>query len=340
MNRQNNHVSMEDVIPQVTLRGGARMPGIGLGTFGSDRYDSETVASAVRSALRNGWRLIDCAAVYGNEPLIGSILEEVLLEGIPREELFLVSKVWNDHHGKGDVLLSCMQSLRDLRLDVLDLFFVHWPFPNFHPKGAPPDYHNSDAKPYVHEAFMETWYQMERLWKVGLVRHIGVSNMTVPKLRLLIRDCTVMPAAVEMELHPTFQQKELFDFCRAHGIQPIGYSPLGSPARPERDRTPEDVVDMEESIVVRIAKSHQVHPSAVCLKWAIQRGQVPIPFSVKPEQLTSNLSSVMTDPLTDSEMMAMEDVEKGCRLIKGQVFLWEGAKDWMDIWDVDGSIPK
>jgi diketogulonate reductase-like aldo/keto reductase len=186
---------------------------------------------------------------------------------------------------------------------------------------------------------MKTWRQMERLQQMGLVRNLGVSNMTVPKLKLLLRDCVIMPAAVEMELHPTFQQQALFDFCVAHGIQPIGYSPLGSPARPERDRTPEDVVDMADPVVVSIARAHGIHPAAVCLKWASQRGQVPIPFSVKPEQLAANLAAVSSDPLTAEEMARMATVEKGCRLIKGQVRLWDGAGDWTDLWDVDGPIP-
>lgn len=315
------------------------MPGIGLGTFGSDQYDAATVAAAVRYAVDTGWRLIDCASVYGNEPIIGNILSEAMKAGVSRDKLFIVSKLWNDMHGKGDVLLSCAQSLKDLKLDYLDLYFVHWPFPNFHPKGAAPDYHNTNAKPYIHEAFMETWHQMERLVKAGYVRSIGTSNMTVPKLRLLLRDCTMMPAANEMELHPTFQQNELFDFCTTYGIQPIGYSPIGSPARPERDRTPEDVADMGSPVVVRIAQAHGIHPAQVCLKWAVQRGQIPIPFSVKPEQIASNLKAVTEDPLTIEEMTGMKTVDAGCRLIKGQVFLWDGAKDWTDLWDVNGVIP-
>lgn len=338
MNGDSKNTSAEHsgAIPTVNLRGGARMPAIGLGTFGSDRYDGDAVATAVREALNAGWRLVDCAAVYGNEDRIGVVLEEAVRGGLPRSDLFLISKLWNNMHGQRDVLLSCAQSLKDLRTDYLDLYFVHWPFPNFHPKGAAPDYHNTEAKPYIHSAFMETWRRMERLYEMKLVRHLGVSNMTIPKLKQLLRDCVIMPAAVEMELHPTFQQQELFDFCVANGIQPIGYSPLGSPARPERDRTPEDVVDLEDAVVVSIAQAHGIHPAEVCLKWAFQRGQVPIPFSVKPAQLASNLAALRTAPLTEEDMERMKTVEKGCRLIKGQVFLWDGAKDWTELWDIDG----
>ena len=130
---------------------------------------------------------------------------------------------------------------------------------------------------------------------MGLVRHIGTSNMTVPKLTLLLRDAEIKPAANEMELHPHFQQPELFEFVRENGIVPIGYSPIGSPSRPERDRTPEDTVDIEDPVIVEIAARHGVHPAVVCILWAVQRGQVPIPFSVKPSQYVSALQAVASD---------------------------------------------
>ena len=164
-----------------------------------------------------------------------------------------------------------------------------------------------------------------------------MSNMTIPKLEAVLPLCKVKPAALEMELHPSFQQQELFDYAVAHDILPIGYCPIGSPSRPERDRTEEDVADTELPSVAAAAKAHQVHPAVICLKWAVQRGQVPIPFSVKEPQYQSNLSNVTEDPLTEEEMEAIRQDDKGCRLVKGQVFLWEGANDWEDLWDVDGS---
>lgn len=316
------------------------MPGIGMGTFGSDRFSAEDIAAAVKGAAEVGYRMFDCASVYGNEHLIGEVFEDIMKTGIKREELFITSKVWNDMHGRGDVLLSCAKTLKDLKLDYIDLYFVHWPFRNFHPKGAPPDYHNKDAKPYNHDEYMETWYQMERLVKAGYVRYIGTSNMTIPKLKLLIRDCTIMPAANEMELHPCFQQPELFNFCKDMGIQPIGFCPIGSPTRPDRDKTPDDFVDIEDPIVVKIAKAHNVHPAVICVKWAVQRGQTPIPFSIYRNEYVSNLRCTVEDPLTDEEMKELEKADKNCRLIKGQVFLWDGAKDWTDLWDINGEITR
>ena len=316
-----------------TLRGGQPIPAIGLGTFGSDRYDPQVVSEAVRQGIERGYRFIDCASVYGNEAQIGGILHSVRQDGVAREALFIASKVWNDSHAPADVRLTCARTLKDLQLDELDLYLVHWPFRNFHPRGAAPDYHNPDATSYQHEAYMETWYQMERLQKAGLVRQIGTSNMTVAKMRQLVRDCTVMPAANEMELHPIFQQPALFDYCLEQGIQPIGFSPLGSPSRPQRDRTPEDIADMDHPVIRDIAQRNQLHPAQVCLKWAVQRGQIPIPFSVKPAQLQSNLDAVSRDPLSDADMAAIAAIDSGNRLIKGQVFLWQGASDWTDLWD-------
>ncbi len=141
-----------------------------------------------------------------------------------------------------------------------------------------------------------------------------------------------------MELHPHFQQPEFFKFCIDNAILPIGFSPIGSPTRPDRDKTPEDSVDLEDPVIVKIAKRLNVHPAVICVKWAVQRGQVPIPFSIKPNEYFSNLKAAVVDRLTDEEMQEIAGIDKNNRLIKGQVFLWETAKDWHDLWDLDGKI--
>jgi len=327
-----------NLVPKRTLYTGAQVPAIGLGTFGSDKFSPEVVAEAVKGAISVGYRHIDCASVYGNEAWIGPVLQEVMEGGIRREELWITSKVWNDMHGQGDVLLSCAKTLKDLRLEYLDLYLIHWPFPNFHPPGCTVDSRNPDAKPYIHENYMKTWRQMERLVEMGLVRHIGTSNMTIPKLKLLLRDARIKPACNEMELHPHFQQPELFRFVVENGIVPIGYCPIGSPNRPERDKTPEDTVDTEDPVIVKIAERLGVHPAVVCVKWAIQRGQVPIPFSTKRNNYLCNLACTVTEPLTDEEMQTVEKIDKNCRLIKGQVFLWKDGQSWEDLWDLNGEI--
>jgi alcohol dehydrogenase (NADP+) len=162
--------------------------------------------------------------------------------------------------------------------------------------------------------------------------------MTIPKLQLLLRDARIKPAVNEMELHPHFQQPELFDYVRAHGIEPIGYCPVGSPNRPERDRTPQDTVDIEDPVIVKIAQRLDVHPAVVCVKWAAQRGQTPIPLSTKRSHYLANLEGVAGDPLTGEEMRQIAGIDRNCRLIKGQVFLWKEGQSWEDLWDLDGVI--
>ena len=325
-------------VPKRRVHTGAEIPAVGLGTYGSDRFSAEQIAEAVKGAIAVGYRHIDCAAVYGNEHLIGESLQAAIHAGVKREELWVTSKVWNDMHGDGDVLISCAKSLKDLKLDYLDLFLVHWPFPNYHAPGVSVDSRDPNARPYIHEEYMKVWRQMERLVELGLVKHIGTSNMSIPKLKLLLRDAKIKPACNEMELHPHFQQPELFKFVVDNGIVPIGFCPIGSPTRPDRDKTEADTVDIEDPVIVKIAQRHKVHPAVICVKWAVQRGQIPIPFSIHRHEYLSNLMSAVTDPLTDEEMAEIATIDRNCRLIKGQVFLWESAKGWEDLWDLDGEI--
>jgi alcohol dehydrogenase (NADP+) len=325
-------------VPRRTLASGAQIPVIGLGTFGSDKVSATEIAAAVLDAARVGYRHFDCASVYGNEASIGEALESVCNVIAPREDFWVTSKVWNDKHAPKDVDSSCRQSLIDLRLDYLDLYLVHWPFPNYHPPGCDIEMRSPAARPYIHSEFMETWGAMEKLVDVGLVRHIGTSNMTIPKLEPLLRDARIRPACNEMELHPHFQQREFLRYSISEQIQPIGYCPLGSPGRPERDRTPSDTSPLDDAAIRDIASYHHVHPVEVCLKWAVQRGEVAIPFSVNPRNYRANLRAVIGDPLSAEEMEKIDTLDRNCRLIKGHVFLWKQNQSWHDLWDENGAI--
>ncbi|GAA6266396.1 hypothetical protein F110043I8_33810 [Ruminococcus sp. f11] len=325
------------VVPKVTLPSGEKVPCMGMGTFGSDRVSAEEVSEAVAGAIRSGYRMFDCAACYGNEHQIGEVFKAAFDEGVvERKDLFIMTKVWNDMHRK--VEEACTRSIQDLQCDYVDLYFIHWPFPNYHAPFCDVDSRNPESRPFSVEEFMDTYRQCEKLVEKGKIRYIGISNMTIPKLEAVLPLMKIKPAACELELHPCFQQQEQYDYLIDHNIQPVGYMPLGSPRRPERDICPEDVADMQTPEMQEIAKAHGVHPALIALKWAHQRGEISIPFSV--HNYVSNLKCVTEDPLTDEEMAKIATLEKGNRLVKGQVFLWEGAKDWHDLWDEDGVIVK
>ena len=185
-------------VPTYTLNTGAIMPAVGLGTFGSDKYTPDQIASAVSGAIKSGYRMLDCASVYQNEDQIGTVLDGLFKDGtVKREDLFITSKVWNDQHR--EVRKACEKSLKDLGLSYVDLYFVHWPFPNYHAPGCDGDSRNPDSKPFSVDEFMDTWRQMEELYDDGLIKAIGMSNMTVSKLEKVLPLCRVKPAAIEME---------------------------------------------------------------------------------------------------------------------------------------------
>lgn len=325
------------LVPGITLATGGTIPCVGMGTFGSDRFTPEQVSAAVAGAIRCGYRMFDCAACYGNEKQIGQVFQAAFDEQIvERKDLFIMTKVWNDMHGRAEE--SCRKSIEDLRCEYIDLFFIHWPFPNYHAPNCAVSARNPDARPFSIAEFISTYRHCEDMIEKGLIRNIGLSNMTIAKLEAILPLMKIKPVACEIELHPCFQQQELFDYLAAHNIQPVGYMPLGSPQRPERDMCEGDVVDLAMPEIQEIARAHGVHPALIALKWARQRGQIPIPFSIHEAEYVSNLKAMTEDPLTEEEMKIMATLERNNRLVKGQVFLWEGADDWHDLWDEDGYI--
>ena len=329
----------QTLIPKIKLSSGEEIPCVGMGTFGSDRFTAEQVSNAVAGAIRCGYRMFDCAACYQNEDQIGEVFKAAFDEGVvERKDLFIMTKVWNDMHR--EVEKACRKSIQDLQCDYVDLYFIHWPFPNYHAPGCDVDSRNPDSRPFSVEEFMDTYRQCEEFVEKGVISYIVISNMTIPKIEAVLHLMKIKPAACELELHVCFQQQELFDYLVAHDIQPVGFMPLGSPQRPERDMCPEDVADLQTPEMKEIAAAHGVHPALIALKWAHQRGQIPIPFSVHEMEYVSNLKCMTEDPLTEEEMKKIATLEKNNRLVKGQVFLWEGANDWHDLWDEDGVIVK
>jgi diketogulonate reductase-like aldo/keto reductase len=320
-------------IPSLRLYTGATIPVLGLGTYSSGKYTSEQVAQAVLDAASLGYRHFDCASMYANEKELGQVFSKIL-ETIPREELFITSKLPNDKHGENDVIPQCQQTLRDLQLDYLDLYLIHWPFPHKFPTNGSNN-RDPNAHPYSHEEYMQTWRQMEKLVEMGLVKHIGTSNMTKHKMELLLRDCKIKPVVEQFELHVHFQQSDLFYYFKDNNIVPVGYCPVGRPNPLENKQRKDDTVDIEDPVIVSIAKRLGIHPAEVCILWIIKLGGVAIPFSAKREQYERTIDAVkhIDELLTDDDMQQIAQIDKNFRIIKAESLLWEGAKDWHDLWD-------
>ena len=157
------------------------------------------------------------------------------------------------------------------------------------------------------------------------------------KLEAILPLCEIPPFANEMELHPSFQQPELYSYCKSHNMEIIGFCPLGSPNRPERDRTEGDISDIKMEIIQELALQYHCSPQEICIKWAVTRGHTPIPFSGNPINIAANLAAAQ-EKLSEEDMARIALADRNCRLVKGQVFLWQGADDWRELWDLDGHL--
>lgn len=335
-------------VHQLRLASGALMPAAGFGTFHSDWAQAHMKAATVE-AIRVGWRHIDTARAYENEEVVGEAISEAIRLGYisSRSELFITAKLWNGHMRKGDVEPALNNTLRALGVEQVDMVLNHWPWPNVHVPGASGDYRNSDAVPYIHEAFMETWGEIVRLKKAGKIVDIGVSNHTEATLKLLVRDSDAYsrPVLNQMELHPLFQQTELRRFMEGQGITCTGYMPLGSPHRPRRDRFKEHREDLLDPVIQSIAAANEISAARVCLNWAYLREDRSggyVAMSTRTEWMVDNLSAATQDFLTPEQMTAISGndtpeqpgIDANNRLIRGQVFLWpEALGDWRVLWN-------
>jgi len=234
-----------------TLSHGGRMPWLGLGVF---QVPSDLdAARAVRTALDAGYRHIDTAALYRNERGVGRAIRD---SGIPREEIFVTTKAWNDDIRAGRVETACRDSLRRLGLSYVDLYLLHWPIKGHH---------------------AEAWRAMEKLHRAGLAKAIGVSNYMIPHLEELLPTAEIAPAVNQIEFHPYLQSKPLHEFCRARDIRLTAWSPLMQAGPLLRD-----------PVLTGIARKHGKSIAQVVLRWDLQIGVVTIPKSVRPERITEN----------------------------------------------------
>jgi len=311
------------------LANGDGIPALGLGTWKSE---PGKVYEAIKTAIQMGYRHIDCAPIYKNEPEVGKGLKEVIASGIvKRSELWITSKLWNNAHKAEEVIPALQQTLSDLQLDYLDLFLIHWPIAlkkevSFPQKAD--DYFSLDEVPLA-----ETWQGMESALKQGLCKHIGVSNVSQKKLAALSQDTAQKPEVNQVESHPYLQQKELLDYCSSEGILLTAYSPLGSGDRAPGMKRQDEPSLLKQPLIEEIAASKGLSAAQVLIAWAITRNTVVIPKSVNPERLKENLDAASI-VLTTEEMEAIEGLNRDYRFVDGS--FWElpgGPYTVSNLWD-------
>ena len=293
------------------FRNNDEMPILGLGTF---RSEPNEVYNAVLSAIKIGYRHIDCAAAYGNEKEVGNAIAEAIKQGlVTREDLWVTSKLWNASHGEENVVPALNQTLGDLQLDYLDLYLIHWPVAL--KKGTEMPEKASDFVPLSEVQLTSTWKGMEAALEQGLTKHIGVSNFNENQLKEIIETAVHQPEMNQVEMHPFLQQEALQSFCVQNDILLTAYAPLGS------------LVDenstlrlLENDTIKNIAKARHMSPAQVALAYTMQRGIAVIPKSINEERLLQNLET-LNHTLTEEDMALLKDLDKGHRFIDGK--FWE-----------------
>lgn len=313
-------------------------PEVGLGLW---KIERPAVAGLIEEAIRVGYRHLDSACDYGNEPEAGEGIRRVLGGGLcRRDELWVTSKLWNTFHAPEHVRPACERTLRDLGLDHLDLYLVHFPIALAY---VPPEtryppgwFHDPDSpRPGMRAArvpLADTWQAMEDLVRAGLVRHVGVCNYGVSLLRDLLAYARIRPAVLQIELHPYLAQEKLLRFCREEGIAVTAFSPLGAPSYVPLGMATAAEGVLDDAVVVAIAREVDRTPAQVVLRWAVQRGTGVIPKTVRAERLRENLA-IRDFSLTSDQMQAITALDRGRRFNDPGVFCEQAFRTFFPIYE-------
>jgi D-xylose reductase len=304
--------------PTLKLNTGDKLPAVGLGFWKVPRVGA---AELVVEAIRAGYRHLDCACDYGNEAEVGAGIAAALGQGLcRREELWITSKLWNTYHSKLHVRQALEHTLRDLGVEYLDLYLIHFPialrFVPFHMR-YPPEWVFDPAAEHprmesVHVPIAETWGAMEELVAAGLVRNIGVCNFGCSLLRDLRSYCSIRPAVLQVELHPYLAQEKLLRFCQESHIVVTAFSPLAAQSYHSLGMAREDESVLTEPIVLEIAAHHQKTPAQIVLRWGVQRETAIVPKTIQPDRLRENLA-IFDFELTPDEMRGITALDRNRR---------------------------
>jgi diketogulonate reductase-like aldo/keto reductase len=302
----------------IRLASGAELPAVGMGLW---KVARRAVADLVQEAIRVGYRHFDCACDYGNETEVGDGLKRSIEQGLcRREDLWITSKLWNTYHRREHVRPAIERTLRDLKLDNLDLYLIHFPISlEYVPfdRRYPPEwlYDPSDAAPRMKLAAVplaETWGAMEDLVRAGLVKHIGVCNFNCALLRDLLSYARTRPEVLQVELHPYLAQEKLLRFCREAGIAVTGFSPLGALSYLSLNMATEDESVLRQPAVTAAARRLGKSSAQVVLRWGVQRGTAVVPKTSRPDRLAENLA-LFDFELSPEEMQAISSLDRGRR---------------------------
>ncbi|MGG1687748.1 aldo/keto reductase [Pseudalkalibacillus sp. NRS-1564] len=258
-----------------TLHNGIKMPTLGLGVWKME--NNEEVKNAVNAAIDAGYKAIDTAAAYKNEEGVGAAIKQ---NGIPREELFITSKVWNDDQGYESTIKAFEETISKLGIETIDLYLIHWP---------------------VEGKYKETWRAMEKLYKDGRIRAIGVSNFHPNHLEDLMKDAEIKPMVNQVEFHPLLNQQELRDYCKQHAIQMEAWSPLAQGKL------------LDHEVVKGIAEQHGKSTAQVIIRWDLEHEVVTIPKSSNPERIKQNFD-VFDFELTTDNIRALDELNQNERM--------------------------